>query len=497
MPESTLTNILKLQESEKNGREELNKTVKKSRGLSEDTDEAIWKLYSGAKTILPYKERILNFAWRSMNSPYKRAKVNSSLDFLQKNSMEFIQMNPNRTDIFEQNMDNMSEYDQKDQNNGNINTINGTVHFGSFSNDPVNIISNSFSSNVFDYPFQDEYIDFNSKNAFTDPLVAESPALKSDISSTLLENERDNINNIPDLLNRTTSGQEQRELSDFQTSNSHFSLENTANSLQGFTPSTWNHKARYIDSINNKSNLNDISSHFSLTEHYLNDPSPIQIPSRPSTSLRQPIPINPQSHSQTTFLNATFTPTSLPTLSGLNNSTRKRRDQSIRKRQPSIGTSLKKNSNTSLSSLMNNYNTTTDNKTSIRCNNCGTGTTPLWRKDPNGNSLCNACGLFLKLHGVMRPLSLKTDVIKKRQRGSKNGLNVSKKNSTANLRENITNTGDIDRRRKRNSTQYSGVDSTFARNDDNCNHPSLVGSLPINVVEGQNPVNLDWLSLDI
>jgi hypothetical protein len=49
-----------------------------------------------------------------------------------------------------------------------------------------------------------------------------------------------------------------------------------------------------------------------------------------------------------------------------------------------------------------------------KCNNCGTTKTPLWRKDPNGNTLCNACGLFLKLHGTMRPLSLKTDVIRKR-----------------------------------------------------------------------------------
>ena len=48
------------------------------------------------------------------------------------------------------------------------------------------------------------------------------------------------------------------------------------------------------------------------------------------------------------------------------------------------------------------------------CHNCKTHTTPLWRKDPQGNTLCNACGLFLKLHGTTRPLSLKTDVIKKR-----------------------------------------------------------------------------------
>ncbi|KAB8336902.1 hypothetical protein FH972_021209 [Carpinus fangiana] len=52
------------------------------------------------------------------------------------------------------------------------------------------------------------------------------------------------------------------------------------------------------------------------------------------------------------------------------------------------------------------------------CTNCFTQTTPLWRRNPEGNPLCNACGLFLKLHGVVRPLSLKTDVIKKRNRGS-------------------------------------------------------------------------------
>ncbi|KAI9485617.1 MAG: hypothetical protein EXX96DRAFT_474128, partial [Benjaminiella poitrasii] len=51
-----------------------------------------------------------------------------------------------------------------------------------------------------------------------------------------------------------------------------------------------------------------------------------------------------------------------------------------------------------------------------QCSNCSTRTTPLWRRDPSGNPLCNACGLFLKLHGVVRPLSLKTDVIKKRNR---------------------------------------------------------------------------------
>lgn len=58
------------------------------------------------------------------------------------------------------------------------------------------------------------------------------------------------------------------------------------------------------------------------------------------------------------------------------------------------------------------------------CTNCFTQTTPLWRRNPEGHPLCNACGLFLKLHGVVRPLSLKTDIIKKRNRGSGNPIPV-------------------------------------------------------------------------
>lgn len=71
------------------------------------------------------------------------------------------------------------------------------------------------------------------------------------------------------------------------------------------------------------------------------------------------------------------------------------------------------------------------------CTNCFTQTTPLWRRNPEGQPLCNACGLFLKLHGVVRPLSLKTDVIKKRNRNSANTIavgssRVSKKSSRKN-----------------------------------------------------------------
>ena len=83
-----------------------------------------------------------------------------------------------------------------------------------------------------------------------------------------------------------------------------------------------------------------------------------------------------------------------------------------------------------------------ENGVPTTCTNCFTQTTPLWRRNPEGHPLCNACGLFLKLHGVVRPLSLKTDVIKKRNRGSgsqiplgtastRSGKKVSRKNSIA------------------------------------------------------------------
>jgi hypothetical protein len=52
----------------------------------------------------------------------------------------------------------------------------------------------------------------------------------------------------------------------------------------------------------------------------------------------------------------------------------------------------------------------------VICSNCSTHITPLWRRDHDGLPLCNACGLFVKIHGIPRPMSLRTDGIKKRKR---------------------------------------------------------------------------------
>ncbi|CAN6629560.1 hypothetical protein TRVA0_012S01266 [Trichomonascus vanleenenianus] len=73
-----------------------------------------------------------------------------------------------------------------------------------------------------------------------------------------------------------------------------------------------------------------------------------------------------------------------------------------------------------------------NNNKPTECTNCKTRTTPLWRRNPQGQPLCNACGLFLKLHGEVRPLSLKTDIIKKRNRGPSSASSSSRSHSREN-----------------------------------------------------------------
>ncbi|XP_042297255.1 transcription factor GATA-4 [Sceloporus undulatus] len=74
----------------------------------------------------------------------------------------------------------------------------------------------------------------------------------------------------------------------------------------------------------------------------------------------------------------------------------------------------------------------------LMCANCQTTTTTLWRRNAEGEPVCNACGLYMKLHGVPRPLAMRKEGIQTRKRKPKN-VNKSKPTAgPASNNENLT-----------------------------------------------------------
>nr|XP_006126242.1 transcription factor GATA-5 isoform X1 [Pelodiscus sinensis]XP_006126243.1 transcription factor GATA-5 isoform X1 [Pelodiscus sinensis] len=77
------------------------------------------------------------------------------------------------------------------------------------------------------------------------------------------------------------------------------------------------------------------------------------------------------------------------------------------------------------------------------CTNCHTTNTTLWRRNAEGEPVCNACGLYMKLHGVPRPLAMKKESIQTRKRKPKNitkgKTSTGSTNSATNSPSSITN----------------------------------------------------------
>ncbi|XP_057664249.1 GATA-binding factor 6-B-like isoform X2 [Diorhabda carinulata] len=63
---------------------------------------------------------------------------------------------------------------------------------------------------------------------------------------------------------------------------------------------------------------------------------------------------------------------------------------------------------------------TGNRRNGVTCANCKTNNTTLWRRNNQGEPVCNACGLYFKLHNVNRPISMKKDGIQTRKRRPKN-----------------------------------------------------------------------------
>lgn len=66
-------------------------------------------------------------------------------------------------------------------------------------------------------------------------------------------------------------------------------------------------------------------------------------------------------------------------------------------------------------------------RTGLLCANCQTQNTTLWRRNSEGEPVCNACGLYYKLHQIARPLNMVKPGIQTRRRKPKtsngNGTN--------------------------------------------------------------------------
>ncbi|KAG0086831.1 putative electron transfer flavoprotein subunit [Podila epicladia] len=58
----------------------------------------------------------------------------------------------------------------------------------------------------------------------------------------------------------------------------------------------------------------------------------------------------------------------------------------------------------------------TSQEAAIVCANCGQTQTPLWRKDSQGRPICNACGLYSRLHQRDRPITMRKAKIARRKR---------------------------------------------------------------------------------
>lgn len=61
------------------------------------------------------------------------------------------------------------------------------------------------------------------------------------------------------------------------------------------------------------------------------------------------------------------------------------------------------NNRSSMAAQRAHKKTVSNRRVGLVCSNCQTTTTTLWRRDNHGDPVCNACGLYFKLHSVRLP----------------------------------------------------------------------------------------------
>ncbi|KAK2704877.1 GATA-binding factor A-like [Artemia franciscana] len=106
---------------------------------------------------------------------------------------------------------------------------------------------------------------------------------------------------------------------------------------------------------------------------------------------------------------------------------------------------------------------TASRRLGLCCTNCGTSTTTLWRRNNEGEPVCNACGLYYKLHGVHRPLAMRKDGIQTRKRKPKSGSSAQENELSA-----------IKEEKSRSSTPAGSASPELSKPEPQLSHQSVI-----------------------
>lgn len=118
----------------------------------------------------------------------------------------------------------------------------------------------------------------------------------------------------------------------------------------------------------------------------------------------------------------------------------------------------------------------------IECANCHQTQTPLWRKNERGESVCNACGLYSRLHHRDRPIEMRKAKIQRRRRdwassGSEEDESSAGESEPSSPQENVIATFKLETTPPPSATALDAEDSRFLSLLVNMNKDQMQGFL--------------------